>query len=509
MEQNNECRYCKYRIQGDSNNQSCSKWVTNGNLSEPCDKNGLGENPGETDHNCMLLNCPSYCQFPFPKNVYNDMDEYYGSDNQISESLKDDPDRLNTYISGAIDPSGMIDRIKTSYNRSNKPTDLNLKSGELATPNENQTLNSPPIPTASSLREVVQEGARTSLVGIDWSSIKNTAALRETLDDGGIISGNVYTVNSRDIPISNNGIELEWWDSQYTDDQLKMALPESTRRYQDLESIHLSTGEILGDVFGHTRNNMVIEEVYDWLRKHDIEILNEREIMPPTMGNIFTITSFFGVDSDSATNREFEECMNNLMKTDHEDDEFMQRINMYQHISELGKQQNRKDLLYVENKILKFLTINPIDVGECLDLIYLTDKICNKGLSSNALQLLGIILNMETDNTTNDSHLDIVLHRLIKYVPDILHKIIEFAEYYEEQSCQKITHNTKLLRKIYTDVFVKNRSMNIVFPDFGLDNFFQGFQNNIFTKTILLLVFTYIFTHILSLFKVNYNIKQD
>jgi hypothetical protein len=116
---------------------------------------------------------------------------------------------------------------------------------------------------------------------------------------------------------------------------------------------------------------------------------------------------------------------------------------------------------------------------------------------------------METDTTTNDSHLDIVLHRLIKYVPDILHKIIDIAEYYEEQSCQKITHNTKLLRKIYTDVFVKNRSMNIVFPDFGLDNFFQGFQNNIFTKTILLLVFTYIFTHILSLFKVNYNIKHD
>tara|TARA_B100000686_G_C16787638_1_gene976316 strand:- start:1469 stop:2995 length:1527 start_codon:yes stop_codon:yes gene_type:complete len=501
------CSYCKYRQQEQTNDQSCSKWVKGGDLNQPCDKNGLGENPGETDHNCSLINCPSYCQFPFPKNVYNEsLNQFYGVNNQVLPSLKDNNTLLNQYISSATTESNLDDDLKNPYNRSNKPQNLNLKCGKLATPKAGQELNPPSLPTASNLREAIQEGGSVSLTGVDWSSIKNTEALRQI---GATITGNTVTINGNQVPLSNNGIELEWWNSQYSDEELKNILPESMRSYQDLESIHLSTGGVLENVFPeHNVNNMVVEEVSDWLRKRDIQILNEQGFVPPTTGSILSIASLFGVDSDSATNREFEECMNNLMRTDHNDDEFMQRINSYQHISDLGKPNNRDDLLYVESKILRFLTIDPIEVGECLDLVYLTDTICTKGLSSNTLQLLGIMLHMDTNETTDDTHVKVVTHRLMKYVPDLLHKMIDISEYYEQQSCQKITHNTQLLREMYMDLFVKNRTMNFVFPDFGLGNFFKDFQSNIITKTILLLVFAYLFTHILALFKINYNIND-
>ena len=93
------CSYCKYRQQEQSNDQSCSKWVEGGDLNQPCDKNGLGENPGETDHNCSLINCPSYCQFPFPKNVYDEsLNQFYGVNNQVLPSLKDNNTLLNQQI---------------------------------------------------------------------------------------------------------------------------------------------------------------------------------------------------------------------------------------------------------------------------------------------------------------------------------------------------------------------------------------------------------------------------
>ena len=55
-------------------------------------------------------------------------------------------------------------------------------------------------------------------------------------------------------------------------EQLKAPLPVNIREYQTLENIHAITGNVLSMVFlNHTIQNMVIEEVYDWLMKNNLE----------------------------------------------------------------------------------------------------------------------------------------------------------------------------------------------------------------------------------------------
>ena len=78
------------------------------------------------------------------------------------------------------------------------------------------------------------------------------------------------------------------------------------------------------------------------------------------------------------------------MMTEHDDDDHLRRINSFEKLTDLGDP-NRivKDLLYVEAKILKFLILDPSKVGDCLDIVYLTDEVCNIGLTSNSTQMMG------------------------------------------------------------------------------------------------------------------------
>ena len=118
------------------------------------------------------------------------------------------------------------------------------------------------------------------------------------------------------------------------------------------------------------------------------------------------MADFFGITTDQVTNRDFEICINQLMMTEHDDDDHLRRINSFENLTDLGDPNNRKDLLYVEAKILKFLILDPSKVGDCLDIVYLTDEVCNIGLTSNSTQMMGKFLKMNTDNVNDDKYDD-------------------------------------------------------------------------------------------------------
>ena len=83
---------------------------------------------------------------------------------------------------------------------------------------------------------------------------------------------------------------------------------------------------------------------------------------------------------------------------------------------------------------------------------------------------------------------------------------IEISEYYEKRNCNgKISNNTKLLSNAHDKVFNTTHEYNL--PDFGFIEIIENISENWIGKIILLLVFTYIFTQIISLFKINYNIN--
>ena len=70
----------------------------------------------------------------------------------------------------------------------------------------------------------------------------------------------------------------------------------------------------------------------------------------------------------------------------------------------------------------------------------------------------------------------------------LIKKIIDISEYYEKQKCNDELHkNTKLLKEIYSSLFTES-NMKIDMPNLGIGDFFKDFEENIFTK-ILLLIF--------------------
>ena len=74
----------------------------------------------------------------------------------------------------------------------------------------------------------------------------------------------------------------------------------------------------------------------------------------------FTMADFFGITTDQVTNRDFEICINQLMMTEHDDDDHLRRINSFENLTDLGDPNNRKDLLYVEAKNFKILILDQV-----------------------------------------------------------------------------------------------------------------------------------------------------
>lgn len=516
----NDCNLCRYiQNESDLNTQSCSKWVKSDNFSLPCTPtNGNPGDPPGPEDNCQKLECPAHCQYPYTKSVYNDgviPDNYYDTINQTFPAYKylnENPNDLDSYVTSSINRENIKDNLLI-YDNENVPSDLDLKCGPLFTPQDTgQTIMFPELPSDQELRQTITYNIEYLNRGIDWSSIKRTTKLNSDYSSSINEVDGTVTINDFTINIADNGIELEWWDRTppLTETQLKAPLPQNIKNVQSLENIHSITGGVLSNVFpDHTTNNMVIEEVYDWLMKNNLQ--NESEQASTTTSSRFTMSKFFGITTDEVTNRDFEICINQLMMTEHDDDEYIRRINGYTKLTDLGDPNNRRDLLYVEAKILKFLILDPTKIGDCLDIVYLTDEICEVGLTSNSTKMMGQFLKMNTDNVDDanyDDHMRIITKRLLKHLPNIIKKVIEIAEYYEKQKCNAELHkNTKLLKEIYNNLF-KQSVIRIDLPSLGLANFFKDFEQNIFTKMLLLIFIAYITTQFIKLFTVNVNLNK-
>ena len=100
----------------------------------------------------------------------------------------------------------------------------------------------------------------------------------------------------------------------------------------------------------------------------------------------------------------------------------------------------------------------------------------------------------------------IITYKLLKYIPNLIQKVIDISEYYEKQKCNGEVHkNTKLLKEIYAGLFTQN-NMKIDLPDLGVSQFFQDFEKNIYTKIILLIFIAYVVAQFIKLFTVNFNL---
>lgn len=203
-------------------------------------------------------------------------------------------------------------------------------------------------------------------------------------------------------------------------------------------------------------------------------------------------------------------CFNNLFEIDGDNSTNIEKIKSMKHLYELGESNNMEELMYVENKIKKFILTEPHHISECLELYNFTQDFCESGISNKLIPLLGKIVNLETEGGEGfEENMKVVENRLGKYVPDIIEKLLEISEKYEKNNCSNISDNTKLLKRLQNRIMKKNAAYEeYEMPEinFDLKSYVEGFQTNMLTKTIFLAFLAYIIGKIISLFSVNYNV---
>ena len=513
------CDNCKYFLdQKDPSKQSCAKYVLpDGRKCTPTRQN---------EKTCKRLECPAECQYPYPREVYRSQVTFEGKVAKEYNKLYDgsmpnmeDLIKNNTLFKLYLDTSSHEEgkkNLNNNYRTYRKvPTLDNLKCGKLAKSSDGKVVNFPAMPTRKDLRGVILSSKGDISIyqaAIDWKKVKLTPLLQKKYAKQISNDKSILTIKKKKIPIAENGIQIEWWDKKkksYTEEELLSLLPENIRPYVDLKFIHGPTGALLEQYFPtHTVDNMVLEEVYDWLRMKDLGIKNQ---VKTTTSKTDPLYPFYSVESNTSGIRyEFEQCMNNLMQTEHDDEKHIKKIKEMKHFSDLGDPENRLELDYVHAKIVKFLILDPRDFNNCINILYVTEKICKRGISTNLMKLMGNFLNMNTDDMENEEYRDnmeVVTNKLLGYVPQILKKIIDISENYEKYKCNgKVNENTLLLKEVYKNLFNKPMLMNM--PDLGLEKFFKSFNQNIITKIILLAFITYVFVKVIGLFNINYNMKE-
>jgi hypothetical protein len=536
------CIGCKYRRDNaetdevipdapENSLQSCKRWVTSDDLTVLC--NPTGGEYGDEGPDCIKMSCPAHCQYPYPKEAYvedelNDSIWYEGT-NQFP-TLESGSTDMDNYLTFAINPEKLNPDI-TTYQLTNIP-ELDLKCGELVptdVANGVTDMQFPSTPNITALTNSIEFINDINMIGIQWDKIKQTPMLIQQYEQ--FITDNTVIIDGNIIPLSNNGIELEWWNDTYSEDDLRSIMPESIRTYIELEDIHQETGFTLQNVFPtHTVENMVSQQVMDWLQKRNLDVnplpsqvapinnntIQDNNITPETATGStasppLSLSSFFGVSD--VTNPEFESCINDIMSTTHDDTVHLTTIGNMSHFTNLGDPMNINELNYIEAKMIKFILTKNADIIECLDIIHVTDQICQTGISDSSVQIIGALFNMnvsDIDNEAYKSNLKNISRRLSKYIPNLIYKMIDISEMYEKYKCNGEPHkNTLLLKEMYQSLIEKNKYSGMDMPNLGIKDFFDSFQKNIITKVILLMFIAFILSKLIGLFTIKYTINGD
>ena len=221
------------------------------------------------------------------------------------------------------------------------------------------------------------------------------------------------------------------------------------------------------------------------------------------------IIDIFMITEGDTIDEKIEENLNALLDTNELDAQFVTRIGNYTNLDELGK--NSADVLYIERKIIKFLSTNTDDFVTIFKSANLQfSQFCINGFSERPMNILGKILQLRTQENTDDELEEekVVIRKIFKYIPSIMKKILDISEKLELSICDQISRKTQLYREIYKDLFVENNVMKFDLPDLGILDFFADFSRNIYTKILLLIFIGFVITQIVSLLKVNVNMSN-
>lgn len=501
---------------------------------------------GTIGGDCTLVGCHQKCQYPFRSQVAYTQENIlqqleFNDDNIVSLSTKiqqiqrlSDPEmysKTGKYYNNQRqifnEDSSQVGSLPSEFFQSvygGMDITEGNNCGPLKRPSdgyENHHVKFPDPPDFDDFLEIVKN--QMELTGeINWFAINKISY--DQLDNilGGTINDNTtITFNDITIPFSNNGISLQWWkiDPPTQTDKIGELVDDDDERINQIGTKELIINKTFGTdnpLYDYLSTNPI--DGYDFTRicEQQLRDADLSRVLDRSDEDNFIFSFLLNVGPDAEQNKSFERCMNRLMRTPGDNDnQMVPRIRSLNTISDLGIDSNSELLDYVERKIKKFLSLTTSQFDKCIEKIEISDNICSQGLFPNAMDMLGQILDMETgrqtdpssgdtdtDNEQHEQNIKVVSDRLLKYVPELLKKILEISTTYETDYCGMISPKTQLLKEIYDNLFKKEISLNI--PDLGLGGFFDDFSDyGIVGKIVLLMFFVYILTQVVSLFKVN------
>ena len=297
---------------------------------------------GSIGGDCSLIGCHQKCQYPFRSQVvYTDE----GNNLQQSEFNDDNIVRLSTKIQQiqTLSDPGIYSKTGKFYNNQGEifNEDSILQQNSLSTyffqsvyggmditegnncgplktsGSDNHHVKFPDPPDFDDFLEIVKN--QMKLTGeINWFAINKISY--DQLDNilGGTINDNTtITFNDITIPFSNNGISLQWWNNDSNSEMGELV-------DDDDERINQLGGEeaIINKTFG-TGNPL-----YDYLstnpiRGYDFTRICEQQLRDADISRVldrsdednFIFSFLLNVGPDAEQNKNFERCMNRLMRT--------------------------------------------------------------------------------------------------------------------------------------------------------------------------------------------------
>lgn len=162
-------------------------------------------------------------------------------------------------------------------------------------------------------------------------------------------------------------------------------------------------------------------------------------------------------------NRNFEECVNNLLNEfeNSSDTELIEDIYGMEDITELEDEH----IQFIARKLEMMLTSRArLSIKNCITQhIDLDSDICSTSLSHKMVVILNILfsvigfnLNFHDVSNTDVEYRDALIHiieQLGPLIPRAIRKIIDISEEIELDTCQQITNRTSILRELYNNLF--------------------------------------------------------
>ena len=252
--------------------------------------------------------------------------------------------------------------------------------------------------------------------------------------------------------------------------------------------------------------NIIYEEVIDFfnsLREERLKRL-ERDQATPGGQTETDRLSLMGIIGEDAGNPLFEECMNELFETEflpppYESElEVMNEIRSITSINDLTP----NHITYIRLKLKKIAQTNESDALACMNRLNIGESICHTGISDkilNAAYLVSAMMGMNNldvstieRGTPEYMRLTRLINELGYLLPQAFKKIIDISLFYEEQYCGSVTTSTRVLEQLYTNLYEKNRKVEInLMPSFDINSLIDNDPIYFFQKMAIIFVIAY------------------